>query len=759
MKSAVASVLALLALAMHDAVSASDAFPESWTLTPTSLESDYTSAITSDCHTAGHTCLRISNPDGALGVRWPRGQALRRVAAAAYRGKRLRFGAVARAEVGRSQNAGRLRLRVLNRDGATIFKDSGYENRIKSAKWKAYAVLADIGDDADSIELGLMLFGRGTVWFDAVEVEILGPAGFGDDPPRPLTGRRLDNLMALTRLLGYVRYFHPDDRAAHTDWDQFTIRAVTAVEPAANRKQLVQVLQQTFRPVAPTVRIALDRDEFEDVPRIESHADYTIMAWRHYGSPQRIDVLEADADGDPDESGGRSPHTIPDPFNPNDALVVSLGRGLKARVPHAMFADGEGTLPRSANPAGAAAATAGYPARPDGWMPNGNDRATRLAAVMLAWNRVQHFYPYFDAIEPVDWDGVLRSSLRLAATDRNEREFIDTLRRLLVPLQDGHGNVSHRSLADFAIPPVVLRWVEQQIIVTHALGDGIDGVARPGDAVVAIDGVPADRALTSVMELISSATRQFRLYRAIEAVAAGPEGSRVRLTLRDLDGQARDVTFERTDFRGQPVREPRPPALHEIRPGIFYVSMTRAGAAEFEQALPRLTEAESIVFDLRGYPRGLDLVVLARLTDSAIDSPQLLVPLSFRPDRRDMRFISTGWDAEPQTPKLTADVVFLIDERCISAAETVLGMVEHYGLGQLVGSPTAGTNGGVARMSLPGQYVVSWTGVKVLKHDGSQHHGVGILPTVPVSLTRRGVAAGRDEILERGIEVCETNGL
>ena len=98
-----------------------------------------------------------------------------------------------------------------------------------------------------------------------------------------LTGRRLDNLMALTRLLGYVRYFHPDDRAAHTDWDQFTIRAVTAVEPAANRKQLVQVLQQTFRPVAPTVRIALDRDEFEEVPRVESQADYTIMAWRHYG--------------------------------------------------------------------------------------------------------------------------------------------------------------------------------------------------------------------------------------------------------------------------------------------------------------------------------------------------------------------------------------------------------------------------------------------------------------------------------------------
>ena len=52
---------------------------------------------------------------------------------------------------------------------------------------------------------------------------------------------------------------------------------------------------------------------------------------------------------------------------------------------------------------------------------------------------------------------------------------------------------------------------------------------------------------------------------------------------------------------------------------------------------------------------------------------------------------------------------------------------------------------------LPGGYSVAWTGMKVLKHDGSQHHGVGILPTAPASRTQAGVAAGRDEVLERGI--------
>jgi hypothetical protein len=47
----------------------------------------------------------------------------------------------------------------------------------------------------------------------------------------------------------------------------------------------------------------------------------------------------------------------------------------------------------------------------------------------------------------------------------------------------------------------------------------------------------------------------------------------------------------------------------------------------------------------------------------------------------------------------------------------------------------------------------SWTGIRVVKHDGSEHHGVGIHPTVPVSATVKGIAEGRDEVLERAIEI------
>lgn len=52
-----------------------------------------------------------------------------------------------------------------------------------------------------------------------------------------------------------------------------------------------------------------------------------------------------------------------------------------------------------------------------------------------------------------------------------------------------------------------------------------------------------------------------------------------------------------------------------------------------------------------------------------------------------------------------------------------------------------------------GGYTVNWTGVPVLKRDGTPHHGVGVIPTVPVSPTVAGIHAGRDEVLERAISL------
>ena len=116
------------------------------------------------------------------------------------------------------------------------------------------------------------------------------------------------------------------------------------------------------------------------------------------------------------------------------------------------------------------------------------------------------------------------------------------------------------------------------------------------------------------------------------------------------------------------------------------------------------------------------------------------MPVVNRPDRQGWRWDASNWSVQPQAPRFQAKAAFLTDGRAISYAETYMGIVENYHLAEIVGGPTAGTNGNINPFTLPGGYRLIWTGMKVLKHDGSRHHGVGIQPTVPVSPTLEGIA-------------------
>jgi C-terminal processing protease CtpA/Prc len=112
-----------------------------------------------------------------------------------------------------------------------------------------------------------------------------------------------------------------------------------------------------------------------------------------------------------------------------------------------------------------------------------------------------------------------------------------------------------------------------------------------------------------------------------------------------------------------------------------------------------------------------------------------------------------GWNLTPKEPRIEGKVIFLIDSSAISYSESFLSFVEHYKLGKLLGQPTAGTNGNVNVFSLPGGYSVSWTGMKVVKHNGSQHYLIGIRPDIWVYRTIEGVKQNRDEFLEKALEV------
>lgn len=132
----------------------------------------------------------------------------------------------------------------------------------------------------------------------------------------------------------------------------------------------------------------------------------------------------------------------------------------------------------------------------------------------------------------------------------------------------------------------------------------------------------------------------------------------------------------------------------------------------------------------------------------------MFVPRIIRPDYEGVSaFREYGWDLRPASPHVTGKVAFITGPGAISYAESLMGYVEGHRLGPIVGSATAGANGNTNQVMLPGAFSITFTGMKVTRIDGRQHHIFGVQPTHPVKRTLAGIRAGRDEELEVALEL------
>ena len=381
-----------------------------------------------------------------------------------------------------------------------------------------------------------------------------------------------------------------------------------------------------------------------------------------------------------------------------------------------------------------------------------NQEAVRLGDIVIAWNVFQHFYPYFDVVG-TDWDKLLTEIWHKTLSDQTEAEFYLTLRYLVAQLRDGHGGVYHQMSRQEAGFPFKVDWIEDQVVITASEDKEEFGV---GEIIVSVDNIPAEEILLEQEKYISGSP-QWKRVNALRRFNYRKKGTKATLVIRRAK-ETLLVEAERTHSDPRSITEPRLSDVEEIESGIFYVNLDRAEMPRIKGRMKELAKAKGVIFDLRGYPKGNHEVIGHLLTRPDTSTAWMRIPHVTEPDQENLAgFRESGWNMQPLKPTIEGKVVFLTDGRAISYAESFMGFIEHYKLAEIVGQPTAGTNGNINIFELPGGFRVIWTGMKVVKHDGSQHHLIGIQPTVPLQRTLRGVREGRDEFVEKALEIIKAN--
>ena len=126
----------------------------------------------------------------------------------------------------------------------------------------------------------------------------------------------------------------------------------------------------------------------------------------------------------------------------------------------------------------------------------------------------------------------------------------------------------------------------------------------------------------------------------------------------------------------------------------------------------------------------------------------------FHRDTLDFTLLYTRGDILIHVP-----VYVLIDENTISASERILLNLKESGKATFIGSNTTGAAGFVCRTQIADNIRLVYTTGQIVGLDNNpmSFQGIGIPPDIYVYPTPQGIAEGRDEVLEKAVEIALKN--
>jgi len=183
--------------------------------------------------------------------------------------------------------------------------------------------------------------------------------------------------------------------------------------------------------------------------------------------------------------------------------------------------------------------------------------------------------------------------------------------------------------------------------------------------------------------------------------------------------------------------------------GYIYPGSLKGGDVEIIKKA--FKDKKGIVVDLRCYPSVFIVFTLGEfLMPLPTDFVQFTTGNLEQPGRFDFSKNLKVGKLNPNYFK--GKVAILINETTQSQAEYTTMALRAAPQAKVFGSTTAGADGNVSEIFLPGQIRTMISGIGIYTPEGEETQRVGIIPDVEVKPTIKGKQAGKDEVLDKALE-------
>jgi C-terminal processing protease CtpA/Prc len=172
-----------------------------------------------------------------------------------------------------------------------------------------------------------------------------------------------------------------------------------------------------------------------------------------------------------------------------------------------------------------------------------------------------------------------------------------------------------------------------------------------------------------------------------------------------------------------------------------------------------LNDTKAIILDNRGYPLGTARDLANHLTNKTYIEAIISSLIVKSPDTENIIYDNYYQRSVPENKlQYAGEIVILVNEFTQSQAEFLCMVLQGASNKvKIIGSQTAGADGIVSWIILPGGISTLFTAQKVCYPNGNNTQGTGIIPDVYVTPTIEGIRNGNDEIYQTAISYLKNN--
>jgi len=276
-----------------------------------------------------------------------------------------------------------------------------------------------------------------------------------------------------------------------------------------------------------------------------------------------------------------------------------------------------------------------------------------------------------------------------------------------------------------------------------------------GDVIRTIDGRSIDSLLVAWEPFYAASNQPTRLRDMARALTRGDEGpvhvtgvrlnAPFRVTAQRIPRTDLDLDLTRThDLPGE--------TFQLLTEEVAYLKLSSVVLSETADYIRQASGTRVLVIDIRNYPSAF--VVFSLGGHLVREETPFAQFTRADPSNPGAFLVLERVSLQPVEPFYTGKIVILLDEISQSQAEYTAMAFRSASNAIVVGSTTAGADGNISPIPLPGGFNSMISGIGVFYPDGTPTQRIGIVPDLEVRPTIAGIRAGRDEVLEAGVSLA-----